>query len=354
MRRLVIALANLAFTAAPALGDTIHVPGDQPTIQAAIDAAAPGDEIVIAAGTYSVAEPHVLPQGGLSFQGVGEVVLTGSGGAFFDVLDPQDQDLFRFEHLRFVTNNIGIRTSVPSNPFPDTHLEVVDCTFVDNNVGISARNTGNLEVADCRFEGGGMGIYMLYAWLHAQDCVFLGTEEMAIYGEDGPPQRLVERCLFADCMAAAVSVVWDYHFTCRQCTFVHCGRPYGAAISAGGVATIVLDRCIVVDGPGRAFACSENERFTITCSNIWNNAAGDWSDDCAIGGADENGNFSADPLFCNASAGDYTIDASSPCTASGNACGVIVGAYDVGCGVTGIPELPSAEASSLSAIKSRY
>lgn len=358
MRR-ALYLVVACLLAANAQADVLNVPGDYPTIQAAIDASAPGDEIVIAAGSYDVANPHVLPQGGLSFRGTGEVALSGSaGGAFFDILDPQDQDHFRFEHLRFVTNNIGIRTPVPSNPFPETHLEVVDCTFVDNNVGISARNTGNLEVADCRFEGGGEGIYMLYAWLHAQDCVFLGMEGMAIYGEDGPPQRLIERCLFADCTATAgaLAVVWDYHFTCRQCTFVRCGTAGGAAITASGVATIDLDRCIVVDGPGRALACSEDERFTITCSDIWNNAAGDWSDDCAIGGADENGNFSADPLFCNASAGDYTIDASSPCTAGGNDCGVIVGAFDVGCGATGVGELPpgTVQESSLSAVKSLY
>lgn len=49
---LVTTACMLALGASVAVADTIHVPGDYPTIQLAIDAAVDGDEVIIAAGLY--------------------------------------------------------------------------------------------------------------------------------------------------------------------------------------------------------------------------------------------------------------------------------------------------------------
>ena len=50
----------------PALADIINVPGDQPTIQAGIDAAVNGDEVVVADGTYTGGGNRDLDFGGRS------------------------------------------------------------------------------------------------------------------------------------------------------------------------------------------------------------------------------------------------------------------------------------------------
>jgi len=77
MRQLVILIASLILVAT-AYPVTIHVPGDQPTIQAGIDAAGAGDTVLVAAGVYSE---------NIDFLGK-TIVVVSSDGAEVTALEP--------------------------------------------------------------------------------------------------------------------------------------------------------------------------------------------------------------------------------------------------------------------------
>jgi hypothetical protein len=79
---------------------------------------------------------------------------------------------------------------------------------------------------------------------------------------------------------------------------------------------------------GDAVACDEYSNPVLTCCDVYGNAGGDWIG-CIAGQESLSGNFGADPLFCDASGGDFHLDPASPCAAHPG-CG-LVGADSVGC-----------------------
>jgi hypothetical protein len=110
----------------------------------------------------------------------------------------------------------------------------------------------------------------------------------------------------------------------------------GATITANWQGKVDLVNCVIVNSlGGQALWTDHGASINVTCSDLWGNPAGNYGGDMTdpIG---INGNISVDPLFCDADASDYTLAGLSPCLPSNNDCGVQMGAYSVGCDVTGV------------------
>jgi hypothetical protein len=120
-------------------------------------------------------------------------------------------------------------------------------------------------------------------------------------------------------------------------------------VESFGSATVTIDRSILVYAAFNAVDVFGSSTVTLSCADLFGNG-GNWvgriADQASI-----NGNFSADPLFCEAADPDFTLHSSSPCLPGnhpdGADCGLI-GALGQGCGPV------SVERESWAGIKSRY
>ena len=79
--------------------------------------------------------------------------------------------------------------------------------------------------------------------------------------------------------------------------------------------------------------CRELSYVDIRCSDVYDNAGGDWVGvDCIEDQQGIQDNICEDPLFCGAAVGDFTLDAESPCAPYYNPDCLLIGAWPVGCG----------------------
>jgi predicted outer membrane repeat protein len=120
-----------------------------------------------------------------------------------------------------------------------------------------------------------------------------------------------------------------------HCTFAGNAAGSGGTIECDPVGYFGADpdirhSIIAFSNGGPAVSCGTDCDPTLTCSDVYGNAGGDWVG-CVAGQAGQNGNLSADPLFCDPMNYDYALRSDSPCRPENNpACG-LVGAWPVGC-----------------------
>jgi hypothetical protein len=352
-----VALAATAL-ALPTHAATIRVPADQPTIQAGVDAAAQGDTVLVAPGTYYGAP------GSTSCVVMNKAIaLIGEGGAAVTRIDGEGAR----RAISSVTNQAGrlIRGFTFTDGYADTggavhaggrgFVTIEDNVFEDNvatieggGLYLSAEGqsavgaiTGNGFTANSAALGGAACYISAHDPTFDRNVVSDNRNACAVYIEAFYGAIYITNSLFANnagCGLAATS----------QC------------------AGLIIARCTFVDNLYAESFYGVDVDQTVIVGNFYIEGYPDYGCEPAVwlSHMDLVGtlltysveyvrwyqpNLAADPLFCDAVGGDYSLEALSPCLPQNNPWGLQIGAFGQGCGfpVSLTPE-------SWARIKARY
>lgn len=233
-----------------------------------------------------------------------------------------------------------------------------ECTFSENDAsrggGVSCDMSSTPTLTNCIFTGNnasliGGGVYGGYnSYATLTNCTFVGNSAEKGGGINCPSSSTLTDCTFSGNSAEMGGGVYSSSAS-SSATLTNCTFEGNQAVLGGGMylnsSSPMLTGCIIAyNGPGEAVSYEGTSVPTLTCCDIYGNAGGNW-----LGilwpqlGMD--GNISEDPLFCDASLGDYHLQSDSPCAPANNECG-LMGAWSVGC--------TSTESTTWSEVKAMY
>lgn len=307
--------------AAPALAVTRSVPEQYPTIQAAINAAAPGDVVVVSPGTYSGVGNRDLSLLGKaitvrSAQGPGTCVINAGG-------IPNEP------HCGFLLQNNEPSTAV---------IEGFTITggYQFNGGGIYV-GTGSPTIRNCVITGNAVGCwggglyYEFNASPRVYNCMIVNnssTDEGG--GVFGIGSGYIESCVIADNTAATGGGICVFG---GQSKFVNCRITGNTTTNSGGGAylwTGSMVNCTVANNSAtwQGSGVYMSSGATIVNSIVWGNSgpgqvynsqSGQPGVTYSIvqGGYTGAGNSALDPRFVNAANGDYRVLDGSPAINTG-------------------------------------
>ena len=254
-------------------------------------------------------------------------------------------------------NKGGACLLIESSPrFIECRFE--NCYAIDHGGALAVTTSSYPVFNSCLFTGNaadnggavftGMTIYT--SLLSFFDCSFIGNE--AIGG--GGAIRLnyatavVQNCHFESNTASEGGAIRpaEGSASISNSTFVFNQASHGSCIELS-YGQAALEYCVIVFNYGSTYPVGGDPiQFPVVCCNVYGNEGGDWVNWLAEHFPGD-GNISEDPLFCDPDIGDYHLQNDSPCAPDNNDCGVLMGAWPVGCST-------SVESRSWGQVKALY
>ncbi|MCX6834071.1 MAG: DUF1565 domain-containing protein, partial [candidate division Zixibacteria bacterium] len=282
MPRITVLLVTLLIAAVVQAG-VVRVPTDQATIQAGIDAASIGDTVLVADGTY-----------------------TGSGNHDLDI-----------DKILVVQSENGPATTIIDCESNGRAFYIHGGTGVGPTIEGFTMKNGSASAATVHTQAGGAVECWGYSGVF-RSCVFLNNT--ALFGG---------ALYFNPSLYDHGSIPGISQPSVLNCTFVgNDASDSGSVYFQNGIIQTTFSECILYGNTG-SYPVAGSETV-LQCCDLYGNSPGDWiswiADQQAL-----NGNFSEDPLFCDAAGGNFALPQCSPCVRSNDYCTGLVGGLGIGC-----------------------
>ncbi len=305
--------------------------GQFTTINAAKAVAVSGDIIEVGPGTYNEEIDFSI-----------SVTLVSTDGAETTVLDGEGirRILIFRAGLGSVIDGFTIRRGYHASSGGALRVQlgatatVRNCVFEDNYVefdggAVICRDGSRLDIENCAFRNNsaarhaGAVLAVVGGIVDIDHCTFIendGPSSGAIATESGAVLEVTNSLFVSNSGYTSAIYAGDGSATIVGNTF------YGntGAVTVWMLLVAVTDRNIFAEQQdGIALATGG----PTTCNIYWSNEQGS-----VYGGLGQN-DVEADPIFCDAANGDYTISIHSPAAPANSACGQLIGAFESNCDI---------------------
>ncbi len=295
------------------------------------------DEVTFAANN-SVGEPMImLERADLEYSG-GSV----AGNTSDDHIVEAYLSTGRMEGITFQGNYTDKIHGAGALNLDMSEMDIMDCLFEGN---ISDRGTGAIIA---KFNDASISVD---AQINIHGCTFKGNDSYSSSGALFVQANAVETTYSGNYQHVTLNLQTSTFDGNLMSAYFHSQIALRAAQENGpilptGWIEFHMDQCLITNGEtGNAISADLNPSSStdIHCTNIHGNEAGDWDEPWLQTHFASLGNISEDPQYCDAAAGDLTLQSASPCLPLNNLCNVQIGAFGQGCsGASAVGDMPVA------------